>query len=201
MSEGGDVVFISTLQSYIQGILRHIPGIHWAVIVLLSLASTGFMLMRKKCAVYGAIALGISVFVGLFLLDTAVVIRYLGTMKHMSGYDLQFDFSRLFRDSGLGPSEMISNIVAFIPFSLFLSEFLASAKRFSAGRRLGFATLAGCGLSLCIECLQLVLRVGFFELTDLVMNTLGAFVGAGVAVVIRSLLAKQKKKSVTINPN
>ena len=66
-------------------------------------------------------------------------------------------------------------------------------------RRVGWAVLAAFGLSLCIECLQLVLRVGFFELADLVMNAVGGGVGAGIAVVIRSLLAKQKKKSVTCN--
>ena len=109
-------------------------------------------------------------------------------MKHMSGYDLGFDFSRLFCKIGLGPAEMISNIAAFIPFGLFLSEFLASAKRFSAGRRLGLATLAGFGLSLCIECLQLLLRVGFFELTDLVMNTLGALVGGCLALAVRKVM-------------
>ena len=53
-----------------------------------------------------------------------------------------------------------------------------SINQFSAGRRLGLATLAGFGLSLSIECLQLFLRVDFFELTDLVMNMVGAFVGA-----------------------
>ena len=176
------------LQTYIRGIVAHVPATHWTVIGALSLTLTVFLAGRKKCSVYGAIALGISVFVGLVLLDTAVVIRYSGALKHMSGYDLRFDFSRLFRKSGLGPAEMMSNIAAFIPFGLFFSEFLASAKRFSAGRRLGLATLAGFGLSLCIETLQLLLRVGFFELTDLVMNTLGAFVGAGLAVLLRRFI-------------
>ena len=44
-------------------------------------------------------------------------------------------------------------------------------------------TLAGFGLSLTIECLQLLLHVGFCEVTDLVMNTVGAFVGVGVSSV------------------
>ena len=92
--------------------------------------------------------------------------------------------------------EMLANFTVFIPFGLFLSEFLASAKRFSAGRRLGLATLAGFGLSLCIECLQLLLHVGFFELTDLVMNTLGAFVRAGMAILFRRFL-----RSLTLGRN
>lgn len=51
-------------------------------------------------------------------------------------------------------------------------------------------TLAGFGLSLTIECLQLLLHVGFFELTDLVMNTVGAFVGALVAVILRKVFCE-----------
>lgn len=148
-------MFLSTLQTYIRGILAHIPGMHWAVIGVVSLALTVFIVGRKKCSVYGAIALGIAVFSGLFLLDTAVVIRYLGMMGHASGYDLAFDFERIFR-SGSSSAEMLSNLAAFIPFGLFLSEFLASAKSFSAGRWLGLVTLAGFGLSLTIECLQLL---------------------------------------------
>ena len=185
-------VFLSTLQTYIRGILAHIPGVHWAVIGLVSLALTVFLAGRWKCSVYGAIALEIAVFSGLFLLDTAVVIRYLGMMGHASGYDLAFDFERLFR-SASGSAEMLSNLAAFVPFGLFLSEFLASTKSFGAGRRLGLVTLAGFGLSLTIECLQLLLRVGFFELTDLVMNTLGAFVGEGMSVVVMFLLNRTIK--------
>jgi len=65
--------------------------------------------------------------------------------------------------------------------------FLASGKRLRARRRLGLAALVGFELSLIIECLQLLLHVDFFELTNLVMNTVGAFVGAGVSGVIRTV--------------
>ena len=181
-----------TVLSYARGILSHIPWTHWAVMGVVSLALTVILLIRKKCSVYGAIALGLTVFMGLFLLDAAVGIRYWGIMKHAAGHDLTLDFSRMFRKSGQGALENISNIAIFVPFGIFLSEFLASAKQFSAGRRLGHATLAGFGLSLCIECLQLLLRVGFFELTDLVMNTLGSFIGAGLAVLFRRFLRSLK---------
>jgi hypothetical protein len=152
------------------------------------------LLIRKKCSVYGAVALGLTVFMGLFLLDTAVGIRYLGIMKHAAGHDLTLDFSRMFRKSGQGPVETLSNIAVFVPFGFFLGEWLASSNRtfgaFLGGsggflnrtgswRRVGLVTLAAFGLSLCIECLQLVLHVGFFEVTDLVMNTVGGVLGAG----------------------
>ena len=140
---------------------------------MLSLALTVILLIRKKCSVYGAIALGLAVFMGLFLLDTAVGIRYWGIMKHAAGHDLTLDFTRMFRKSGQGPVETLSNIAVFVPFGFFLGEWLALSNRTGSWRRVGLVTLAAFGLSLCIECLQLLLHVGFFEVTDLVMNTVG----------------------------
>ena len=100
---------------------------------------------------------------GLFLLDTAVGIRYLGIMKHAAGHDLTLDFSRMFQKSGRGTFETLSNIAVFVPFGFFLGEWLASSNRTGSWRRVGLVTLAAFGLSLCIECLQLVLHVGFFR--------------------------------------
>ena len=53
-------------------------------------------------------------------------------------------------------------------------------------------TLVAFGLSLCIECLQLVLKVGFFEVTDLVMNTLGGFVGALISMGVRKVVWERR---------
>ena len=150
--------------------------------VVVQLALTIFLLARKKCSVYGAIALGLTVFMGLFLLDTAVGIRYLGIMKHNTGHNLTLDLSRMFQKSGQGPAETISNIAVFVPFGFFLGEWLATLNRTSFWHRVGLVTLSAFCLSLCIECLQLALHVGFFEVTDLVMNTVGGGVGGWLPV-------------------
>lgn len=193
MNEGGQLVFVTALLTFFRGILVTVPWNHWVFIGLLSMALMLCMWVRKKVSVYGILALGISVFIGLTILDTAVVNRYLIPLPQESGFE--FTLRRPFHSTEHGRIELFSNLVAFIPFGLFLSEFLASAKRFSAGRRLGLATLAGFGLSLCIECLQLVLRVGFFELTDLVMNTLGAFVGALISAGVRKVVGETRVSS------
>ena len=128
-------------------------------------------------------------------LDAAVVARIIrlgGVVHHEMGVSLVDEYHRLTHGGRARQMEMLANFTVFIPFGLFLSEFLASAKRLSAGRRLGLATLAGFGLSLCIECLQLLLRVGFFELTDLVMNTLGAFVGALISAGLRKVVGERR---------
>lgn len=186
-----------TVLSYARGILSRVPCTHWVVMGVASLALTVILLIRKKCSVYGAIALGLTVFMGLFLLDTAVGIRYLGIMKHNAGHNLTLDFSRMFQKSGQGPAETFSNIVVCVPFGFFLAEFLAeasavssagpksTAKRLGAWRRIGRVALTSFALSLSIELLQLLLHVGFFELTDLVMNTVGGFVGALISVGVK----------------
>ena len=182
-----------SLQTYIRTILASVPWEHWIGIGVLSLGLTVFLLVRKKVSVYGAICLGLTVFMGLFILETAVVIRYSGIFRHASGVHLQVNLNRLFLDTKRARIEALSNIAVFIPFGFFLVEFLASAKRFGALRQLFLGALAAFGLSLCIEILQLVLHVGFFELSDLVMNTVGGVIGAGMSVVRTSLAGYLEK--------
>lgn len=191
--------FIAVL-TYARGILSRVPWEHWVVMGVLSLALTIILLIRKKCSVYGAIAAGLTVFMGMFLLDTAVAIRYMGIMHHISGYNLTLDFSRLFQKSGQGPAETISNIAVYVPFGFFLGEALAEGERWGGWRLIGKVTLAAFSLSLFIECLQLVLHVGFFELTDLVLNTVGGGVGGCMAAGIKELVkvikvSQNKRKS------
>ena len=186
----------SALRHYVRSILSHVPGEHWAIIGVLSLAV--LLLTRKKCSLYSAIALGISAFVCFFLLDTAVFARFWGSFSHGygNGFDLAAEVDRLIHAGEARRIEMLSNIAVFVPFGFFLSEFLSSTKHFSAWRRLGYATLASFGLSLCIECLQLILRVGFFELTDLVINTAGGFIGAELALLGRKLIKIDRKETL-----
>lgn len=180
------------LNNHIHTIFSHIPWGHWIIMGLLSMTLMLFLLLRKKCSVYGAFALGISVFVGMFFLDTAVVIRYCGFLQHGHGIDLRVRFASLFQEGAHGRAEVFSNVVVFIPFGFFLGEWLASLNRTGAWRRVGLVTVAAFGLSLCVECLQLVLHVGFFELTDLVLNTLGGFVGALISVGLRKIVGGRR---------
>lgn len=189
--ESDDLMLVSAVLSYARGILSQVPWVHWAVMGVVSLVLTIILLSRKKCSVYGAIALGLTVFMGLFLLDTAIGIRFFGIMPHASGNNLTLDFSRICRKSGQGPAESISNIAAFVPFGFFLGEFVASTKRLDSWRRIGWIVLAAFCLSLSIECLQLVLKVGFFEVMDLGMNTVGAFVGAMMSMGMRKVVGRE----------
>ena len=174
-----------------------VPWGHWVIISVLAL--TACLWVGKKNSIYCGIAFGVTVFIALFLLETAIVIRCCDLVSYTSGFDFAAERKRFFHGTVYDWRQILLNIVVFAPFGFFLSEFLASAKWFSTGRRLGHVVLAGFALSLCIECLQLVLRVGIFELTDLVMNTLGAFVGAGMAVGLRLLWMRGKRREMELH--
>ncbi len=186
------------IQRLIRVVFIQVPWMHWLAIGTFSLALTVSLLIRKRHSVCGAICFGLSVFFGLFLLDTAVVIRWNNGVTYQTGFDFAAEFHRLL-DGGVGRwTEMLANVVVVVPFGFFLSEFLSTSKHFSARRQIGRVTLAAFGLSLYIESLQLIFRLGVFEITDLVLNTLGGAIGASSAVVVRHLWERgDERREVT----
>ena len=178
---------LSTFQIYLRVFFPRILSWHLIVLGVVSSALTIYALSQKKCSAYGAVALGLAVFIGLYLLDALALNRIGMVGVRKTGFDLESEWYRLLHGGEENRMLMLFNVAAFVPFGFFLAEFLASTKRFSAGRRFGLVVLAGFGLSLCIEFIQLVFRVGIFEVTDLMLNCVGAIVGVGVAVVGRFL--------------
>ena len=181
-------VYLSVFWGYARKILSAVPGWHLAVLGALALACTGIMIWRRS-TVYAAVVVGLTVFAALFLLETGVVARWCGSMPHGFGVDFRLGLGRLFPASTRHARlESMSNIAVFGPVGFFCGEAVATLRRYGFWRCVGVATLVGLGLSLLIEVLQLVLQVGYFELTDLVLNTAGAFAGAVAAAVVRASL-------------
>ena len=177
----------STFHIYLRAFFPHISEWHWIVIKVVSLALAIYTLAQKKCPAYSAVALGLAVFVGLFLLDALALTRIGKEGAWKTGFNLGSEWHRLLHGGRENRMLMLFNVAAFVPFGFFLAESLASRKRFSAGRRIGFVALLGFGLSLCIECIQLVFRVGISEVTDLELNCVGAGIGGGVVLGIHGL--------------
>ena len=180
------------LRRLIREVFAHAAWEHWVWMGILALALTGWVLIRKRSSVYGAVCLGLTFFAGLFLLDTAVLIRIGDGVTHKTGFDLAYELHYFLFGGMVRWTEMFANVAVFVPFGFFLSEFLASMGRLAPRRRLGLVTLAAFGLSLCIESLQLILRLGVFEVTDLVLNTLGGFVGAWISARVRKVVGERR---------
>ena len=207
-------MFWSSVLSSILEILAYIPWPHWVAIGVLTLAVV--FLVRRRTSLYGAIALAIAVFAGLLFIETTVVVRWCGFVQNGWGLHLNLDLGRILHIHSDG-YETLFNIVAFIPFGFFLAEYLATRRPAAIHRAvisssattpssaatppsatarwriLLLSILITFCLSLCIESLQLALRVGFFELTDLVMNTLGGLLGAGLSLLLRAIFCPKKK--------
>lgn len=177
----------SDILAYIRPILIHVPLWHWGVFFILSLTLTLFLTIRKMCSTYGTLALVITLLVGLFLLDAAVLIRWLSSSRYSFGINLEMEYNRLLHGEEARRIEMLCNVALFVPFGFFLSVFLSETNKYSVRRRVGIVLLISFCFSLCVECLQLLLRVGWFEITDLVLNTIGAFIGSGVALMVRAV--------------
>ncbi len=66
---------------------------------------------------------------------------------------------------------IVGNVVAFVPFGIFLPVFSVRCRKIQMTVYYSFE------LSLLVELLQLVTRVGSFDVDDLILNTLGGMIG------------------------
>lgn len=66
---------------------------------------------------------------------------------------------------------IVGNVAAFVPFGIFLPVFSTRC------RKIRMTVYYSFELSLLVELLQLVTRVGSFDVDDLILNTLGGMVG------------------------
>lgn len=85
---------------------------------------------------------------------------------------------------------VFGNVVAFIPFGLFLPGVINNKLNYLG---MGFLTF---DVSLFIELLQLVTKVGRFDVDDLILNTLGGLFGYCIFCQIQRY---RKKRSEAMN--
>ncbi len=79
---------------------------------------------------------------------------------------------------------LVGNVAAFIPFGMFLPRLFFSCRKFILTVFLAFE------FSLFVEIIQLVWKVGSFDVDDILLNTLG---GAAGFVIYRILIWVKEK--------
>lgn len=84
------------------------------------------------------------------------------------------------------------NIAAFVPFGIFVMPV--------SNRRINFleTVIITFNVSLCVEIIQLVTKVGSFDVDDLLLNTIGGLIGAGIYVVYAMIERKRTNGKVQI---
>lgn len=88
---------------------------------------------------------------------------------------------------------IFGNIFAFSPFGFFLP--MISSKKIS----FLYVILLSFEFSLSIELLQLIFKVGIFDVDDLLMNTLGVAIGYLVYWLCNKILCCNKKRIDSMN--
>lgn len=83
----------------------------------------------------------------------------------------------------------VGNIIWFVPFGAYL-QFRQHQRKVE---KIGAIVLLGFFLSLIIESLQYVFGTGYSEIDDLILNTLGALIGALLCKRISTILPLQKR--------
>ena len=89
-----------------------------------------------------------------------------------------------FYENGVLYTENIENIILFVPFLALLmwafQEYLWKQREMTGKNYFTLTLLISFFSSLTIEMLQLFLKVGAIQLSDLVFNTLGGLIGGGI---------------------
>lgn len=83
---------------------------------------------------------------------------------------------------------ILGNIFAFSPFGMLLP--ILSVRVCRWWKMLVLSFLA----TMCIECTQLVTRLGVFDVDDLFMNTLGGMIGYGLYYILQKIRKRIKEK-------
>ena len=105
-------------------------------------------------------------------------------------YKLFWSYQYFFDNDHPQGRQIILNILFFIPFGFLLSSVLHSCHLKSKKKIFIITVSAACLLSAGIEFLQLILKLGFSEFDDVIDNTAGAAIGAGLIGVLWKIIRR-----------
>ena len=180
---------VQKLLQYVKEADPFLPIEHWIIIGAISLILPLLFWPRIKCSFYGFITLVFTSIIGLYLLDALAINRICNYKYGFSGLDLGAEIQRWVHGPEKNRISMLFNVISFIPFGYFLSESIFETTIINNKHCLRIVILVSFGISFCIEFFQFVFHVGYFELTDLILNTIGALIGSIIALSGRKVWA------------
>lgn len=151
----------------LMSVFRYLPyGLLAGIIVAIILSAINDRRVKKNKTPFSVVAI-----TGFFMY--IVVLLFITVLSREGGSSKGIDL-KLFSTWGINTRNnayVIENILLFIPFGALCAWVIPAA------RRLWSCTLIGAIVSLGIEFLQLITGTGFFQIDDVLTNTVGAIVG------------------------
>lgn len=181
---------VKLLRGEIQGINMATQFMLIALELVLSYFITRFLSKSKEIRLGRFLHVFGSLFYINLLFTLTVFRRPVGSRAGLVHSDINLGFGlRTGNPSLWAGSFSIMNILLFIPLGILLYlQFRKIRIRYG----LIVSTLIGAELSLIIECTQLLTGRGMFEVTDLLTNTSGAFIGALLASFVIKIRRSMK---------
>ena len=124
-----------------------------------------------------------------FILTTTLISRQ-NTIPYVRIFD-----SFGFRGDPKWDSEIVENILIFIPYTFFYIKAFKPQTPWKAALKLSAIT------SVTIEICQLVFWLGSFQLADIVHNTLSGMIGCGIWYLAEWIKTKYKRQKETATEN
>lgn len=112
-------------------------------------------------------------------------------LPHMRSLNLIPFGASVVTNDRLDLSEIILNVIAFVPFGIFLQTLWAEKPFFQKAVPILLTTLA-------LEALQYILAVGASDITDVITNSLGGMLGIALAVLLSKVCRKNWRKLINL---
>lgn len=178
--ENNDIELIKyILRKETEGIYLKNQMIVFLIETVLILGIGMILYWKKKTTLSGIFRVYFLVVYAQVILLFTVFRRPLGSRAGKVILDVNLGFTATRIESLWKTTFSILNIFLFIPWGIIIS---ALFKRKSTWKRVLMTTVIGFLTSFLIEHVQLFTGTGMFELTDLMTNTIGGFIGACIAV-------------------
>lgn len=113
------------------------------------------------------------------------------SLPHLRGLNLIPFAGSVIKNNHLNYSEIILNMIIFIPFGLYLSMLKLDWPFWKK-------IIPIVSVSLLFELLQFVFAIGGADITDLISNTLGGVVGIGLYTMFSKILKERTYKILSI---
>ena len=131
---------------------------------------------RKVCRIFAWLAFAVYLIMLCYYLFFAELTGRTGSEEYHYNLVLFKEIKRFIRYREiLGTKAVLlnlaGNVVSFIPFGLFLPLLAHRCRRF------GYVIMLSFDFSLMVELIQLISKVGSFDVDDLLLNTIGGALG------------------------
>ncbi|MUK88508.1 VanZ family protein [Ornithinibacillus sp. L9] len=113
-----------------------------------------------------------------FIMFNSNIIPFKNTIEYLTGFE-RFNTDIIINNT-------LGNILIFLPLGIFLPLLFKKYRRFTK------VFVTSIVISFSVEILQLVLKIGQFDIDDVILNTTGSIVGFFLLKIIKSVLTIPK---------